>query len=173
MPVRGKVSEGLDFSDRAGRAVVITGIPYAPPNDARVTLKRQVPIPWHGHQVLVDACTGRACGWRAIVLCADSLLNMFTRVRRMFRCWISWRSVRASHGALPAQQQPSQGRRGTSSKPCGERNITCHVTLSDKKCAALQNRLCNRTMLWSYRVCGMFEVTLAQSATACLAVTLL
>eukprot|EP00951_Prasinocladus_malaysianus_P000944 scaffold6545_cov31-Prasinocladus_malaysianus.AAC.1 len=25
---RGKVSEGLDFSDRAGRAVIITGIPY-------------------------------------------------------------------------------------------------------------------------------------------------
>ena len=45
--LRGKVSEGLDFSDRAGRAVVITGIPYAPPNDAKVTLKRQVrwPLP--------------------------------------------------------------------------------------------------------------------------------
>ena len=26
---RGKVSEGLDFADAAGRAVVITGIPYA------------------------------------------------------------------------------------------------------------------------------------------------
>lgn len=25
---RGKVSEGLDFSDRAGRAVVITGLPF-------------------------------------------------------------------------------------------------------------------------------------------------
>ena len=42
LPLRGKVSEGLDFSDRAGRAVVITGIPYAPPNDAKVALKRQV-----------------------------------------------------------------------------------------------------------------------------------
>ena len=33
---RGKVSEGLDFSDRAGRGVVITGIPYAMKNDAKV-----------------------------------------------------------------------------------------------------------------------------------------
>ncbi|GIL94350.1 hypothetical protein Vretimale_579 [Volvox reticuliferus] len=39
---RGKVSEGLDFSDRAGRAVVITGIPYAVKNDAKVRLKRDV-----------------------------------------------------------------------------------------------------------------------------------
>ena len=33
---RGKVSEGLDFSDRAGRAVVITGIPYAMKTDPKV-----------------------------------------------------------------------------------------------------------------------------------------
>jgi hypothetical protein len=45
---RGKASEGLDFSDRAGRAVVITGIPYAPPSDPKVALKRQVP-----HRVLM------------------------------------------------------------------------------------------------------------------------
>ena len=39
---RGKVSEGLDFSDRAGRAVVITGIPFAMKTEARVRLKREV-----------------------------------------------------------------------------------------------------------------------------------
>ena len=33
---RGKVSEGLDFSDRAGRAVVITGLPYPMREDPRV-----------------------------------------------------------------------------------------------------------------------------------------
>jgi regulator of telomere elongation helicase 1 len=38
---RGKVSEGLDFADKAGRAVLITGIPYPALNDAKVILKRQ------------------------------------------------------------------------------------------------------------------------------------
>ena len=33
---RGKVSEGLDFSDRAGRGVIITGIPYAGLKEAKV-----------------------------------------------------------------------------------------------------------------------------------------
>lgn len=33
---RGKVSEGLDFADQAGRAVVITGIPFANSKDAKV-----------------------------------------------------------------------------------------------------------------------------------------
>ena len=33
---RGKVSEGLDFSDRAGRAVVITGLPYPMKEDPKV-----------------------------------------------------------------------------------------------------------------------------------------
>lgn len=37
---RGKVSEGLDFADRAGRCVVVTGIPYAPKVDPKVQLKR-------------------------------------------------------------------------------------------------------------------------------------
>lgn len=38
---RGKVSEGLDFSDAKCRAVIVTGIPYPPLKDARVILKRQ------------------------------------------------------------------------------------------------------------------------------------
>lgn len=38
---RGKVSEGLDFADKAGRAVVVTGIPYAMKTDPKVRLKRE------------------------------------------------------------------------------------------------------------------------------------
>lgn len=31
-----QVSEGLDFADRAGRAVIVTGMPFATPTDAKV-----------------------------------------------------------------------------------------------------------------------------------------
>lgn len=36
---RGKVSEGLDFADTNGRAVVITGLPFPPKMDPKVRLK--------------------------------------------------------------------------------------------------------------------------------------
>ncbi|KAK7261835.1 hypothetical protein RIF29_28156 [Crotalaria pallida] len=38
---RGKVSEGLDFADHAGRAVVVTGLPFATSTDPKVRLKRE------------------------------------------------------------------------------------------------------------------------------------
>lgn len=38
---RGKVSEGLDFANRNGRAVIITGLPYPPFKDPRVMLKQK------------------------------------------------------------------------------------------------------------------------------------
>ncbi|TMW51728.1 hypothetical protein DOY81_003220 [Sarcophaga bullata] len=38
---RGKVSEGLDFADRNGRAVIITGLPFPPLKDPKVILKKQ------------------------------------------------------------------------------------------------------------------------------------
>ncbi|XP_010062453.2 regulator of telomere elongation helicase 1 homolog [Eucalyptus grandis] len=38
---RGKVSEGLDFADSAGRAVVVTGLPFATRTDPKVRLKRE------------------------------------------------------------------------------------------------------------------------------------
>ncbi|CAF4004893.1 unnamed protein product [Adineta steineri] len=37
---RGKLSEGIDFSDKSCRAVIIIGIPYAPHQDRRVIAKR-------------------------------------------------------------------------------------------------------------------------------------
>lgn len=38
---RGKVSEGVDFADANGRAVIVTGLPFPPKQDPKVTLKRQ------------------------------------------------------------------------------------------------------------------------------------
>lgn len=38
---RGKVSEGLDFADSRGRAVIITGLPYPPYKDPKVMLKKK------------------------------------------------------------------------------------------------------------------------------------
>ncbi|XP_059458900.1 regulator of telomere elongation helicase 1 homolog [Corylus avellana] len=38
---RGKVSEGLDFADHAGRAVIVTGMPFATTTDPKVRLKRE------------------------------------------------------------------------------------------------------------------------------------
>ncbi|GMH37031.1 hypothetical protein BSKO_04904 [Bryopsis sp. KO-2023] len=39
---RGKVSEGLDFADSMGRAVIVAGIPYAQLKEPQVILKREV-----------------------------------------------------------------------------------------------------------------------------------
>lgn len=38
---RGKVSEGLDFANAYGRAVLITGLPFPPLKDPRVILKQR------------------------------------------------------------------------------------------------------------------------------------
>ncbi|XP_055961935.1 regulator of telomere elongation helicase 1 homolog isoform X2 [Mercurialis annua] len=38
---RGKVSEGLDFADHAGRAVLVIGMPFPARNDPKVRLKRE------------------------------------------------------------------------------------------------------------------------------------
>lgn len=37
---RGRISEGLDFSDNAARCVIIVGIPYPQMTDPRVILKK-------------------------------------------------------------------------------------------------------------------------------------
>lgn len=37
---RGRISEGLDFSDNAARCVIMIGIPYPQMTDAKVILKK-------------------------------------------------------------------------------------------------------------------------------------
>jgi len=37
---RGRISEGLDFSDNAARCVIIVGVPYPQMTDPRVILKK-------------------------------------------------------------------------------------------------------------------------------------
>ncbi|KAK6914908.1 ATP-dependent helicase, C-terminal [Dillenia turbinata] len=44
---RGKVSEGLDFADHAGRAVVVTGIPFATKTDPKVKTGRGMRVLRH------------------------------------------------------------------------------------------------------------------------------
>ncbi|POM76323.1 Helicase-like, DEXD box c2 type domain containing hypothetical protein [Phytophthora palmivora] len=39
---RGKVSEGIDFSNNKGRAVVITGLPFPPTKDPKIILKKSI-----------------------------------------------------------------------------------------------------------------------------------
>lgn len=55
---RGKVSEGLDFADGKGRAVIITGIPYPPLKDPRVMLKRQYLDDWSKQKGASQFLTG-------------------------------------------------------------------------------------------------------------------
>lgn len=38
---RGKVSEGLDFADANGRAVIVIGLPYPPMMDPKIILKKR------------------------------------------------------------------------------------------------------------------------------------
>ena len=38
---RGRISEGLDFSDKAARCVIVVGIPFPSISEPRVILKRE------------------------------------------------------------------------------------------------------------------------------------
>ena len=38
---RGRISEGLDFSDKAARCVIVVGVPYPQLTDPRVILKKE------------------------------------------------------------------------------------------------------------------------------------
>eukprot|EP00004_Rigifila_ramosa_P014531 TRINITY_DN3311_c0_g1_i2.p1 TRINITY_DN3311_c0_g1~~TRINITY_DN3311_c0_g1_i2.p1 ORF type:complete len:416 (-),score=70.62 TRINITY_DN3311_c0_g1_i2:39-1286(-) len=83
---RGKVSEGLDFANENGRAVVVTGLPYPPVADPKVKLKRLVldethtglsGSEWYAQQAMraVNQAVGRVIRHRkdygAIILCDE------------------------------------------------------------------------------------------------------
>ena len=38
---RGRISEGLDFSDKAARCVIVVGIPYPQMTDPKIILKKE------------------------------------------------------------------------------------------------------------------------------------
>ena len=64
-----KVSEGLDFSDNNGRAVVITGLPYPPFLDPKVVLKMQY----------LDQMKGKQ-GFQVTITTVENLLSSFNKI---------------------------------------------------------------------------------------------
>ncbi|KAK7837842.1 regulator of telomere elongation helicase 1 like protein [Quercus suber] len=75
----GKVSEGLDFADQAGRAVVITGMPFATMNDPKVLTGED----WYNQQAsrAVNQAVGRIIRHRhdygAIILCDERFAHPY------------------------------------------------------------------------------------------------
>ncbi|XP_063003371.1 regulator of telomere elongation helicase 1 [Elgaria multicarinata webbii] len=99
---RGKASEGLDFADRNGRGVIITGLPFPPRMDPRIILKMQfldeMRAKYAGGQYLsgnswykqqasraVNQAIGRVIRHRqdygAIFLCDHRFMNTDTRAQ--------------------------------------------------------------------------------------------
>lgn len=115
---RGKVSEGLDFSDAKGRAVIITGIPYPPFKDPKIILKKQYlqdqqstssnflsGAEWYNQQAsrAVNQALGRVIRHRkdfgAILLCDERFGNPGT-IGQLSK-WLRGRvSVSASFGEV-------------------------------------------------------------------------
>uniref|UniRef100_A0A8C4QQN9 Regulator of telomere elongation helicase 1 homolog n=1 Tax=Eptatretus burgeri TaxID=7764 RepID=A0A8C4QQN9_EPTBU len=105
---RGKVSEGLDFADCHGRAVVVTGLPFPPMLDPRIKLKMQfldelkirrqmdgealTGQAWYRQQAsrAVNQAIGRVIRHRfdygAIILCDHRFSNPESLAQ--FPCWL-------------------------------------------------------------------------------------
>eukprot|EP00727_Mastigamoeba_balamuthi_P005711 m51a1_g176 putative regulator of telomere elongation helicase 1-like (853) ;mRNA; r:584092-587690 len=99
---RGKVSEGLDFSDDNARAAVVIGLPYPNVSDTRVKLKRKflddqvaartTASAWYAQQAMraVNQCIGRVIrhkgDYGAIILCDDRFASQGTK--EMLPAWI-------------------------------------------------------------------------------------
>lgn len=103
---RGKVSEGLDFSDAQGRAVVVTGLPYPSLTDAKVDqkkkyldsaprqqgIKRLSGTEWYTQQALraINQAIGRVIRHRqdfgAILLCDERFAQ--PNIKTALSLWI-------------------------------------------------------------------------------------
>lgn len=103
---RGKVSEGVNFSDKHGRCVMVTGIPYANHTDLFIRLKRQYLTSvaprrtrvcgklftgdeWYRHEAMraVSQCVGRVIRHRTdygVIVLADE------RFKEMTSCLPEW-----------------------------------------------------------------------------------
>ncbi|CAE7877490.1 RTEL1, partial [Symbiodinium sp. KB8] len=96
---RGRVSEGLDFNNRYGRAVIVTGIPYPPQYDPKIVLKQRYlanvktgvsGAEWYQFQAFraVNQAIGRvlrhAKDYGAILLCDER----FSTSTNMLSTWL-------------------------------------------------------------------------------------
>lgn len=103
---RGKVSEGLDFSDAKGRAVIVTGIPYPAVKDPKVELKKSIldenfkvtkllsGKEWYSQQALraVNQAIGRVIRHRkdygAILLCDERFASSIHQLSLWLRGYV-------------------------------------------------------------------------------------
>lgn len=93
---RGKISEGIDFNDNNGRAVIVTGLPFPLYTDPRVILKRQYldenktssGTLWYNQQTYraVNQAIGRVIrhknDYGAILLC-DERFSQFSSISQL------------------------------------------------------------------------------------------
>lgn len=70
-----QVSEGLDFSDRAGRAVVITGIPYAVKTDPKVSCETAAVQP-HPINIFASPIDAVLCRSGSSLICWTRVLHV-------------------------------------------------------------------------------------------------
>ena len=76
LPVSIQVSEGLDFSDINGRAVVITGLPYPPYLDPKVVLKMKYLDEMKGKQGFVVRWSSMSLVLTIWSLCEQQTLKL-------------------------------------------------------------------------------------------------
>lgn len=154
---RGKVSEGVDFSDQHGRCVVVTGIPFANTGDLFVRLKREYLTQvapsrpkvrgklftgedWYRNEAMraVNQCLGRVIrhknDYGAIVL-AD---ERFTNQRECLSHWIAQgltvhQEFRETYAAINQFFAPrkysaaSRQKRDMSDMPTGQQESLFHT----------------------------------------------